>query len=163
MRIMNEKKRLILILSGIALALFVIAVIVIAMMDWGSHSGRYDKFDTKRTAEMESRFGIIINGDITLKEYRYYDWQDNVYILLAENIGDYHSFMKQNLNGKVISLQENGIFYDYEKNTQSEKHTDDSISAVYFYRITRDGAEKECRVIFEKAGNGKFNAEFRTW
>lgn len=120
-----------------------IAIIILTMVMLGIQiKDTYHIFTKKRVAEMESKFGIIVDDNIKLKKYNAIHWLDSHCELFAENIDDPQSFMENNVRGEIISYEE----YDGK--------------VYYRYKFSRNGSEIKHSVIFEKAENGKYNAIF---
>lgn len=107
----------------------------------------YYIFTEKRIAEMESKFGIILDNDVDLKKYMR-DSRDIdccKYTLEAENIDDFNEFMKNNVNGRIIDFND----------SSGNKYT-----AYYRYECSSSEFYNYCDVYFYEADNGTYSAEF---
>lgn len=118
-----------------------------------SISDRYYIFDEERTKKMENTFGMSFDG-VKLKEYDILGHYG--YKLKFSGVEDYHIFMENNLNGKIVSMEEDGILYDYRNNTNEDCQKKD-YDACYVY--ISDKKEKELTVYFYKKNNGTYSAE----
>lgn len=140
----ENKKKPFSVMNAIAIFFSVIIIIIIlTMVLLGIQiKDTYHIFTKKRVAEMESRFGIIVDDNIKLKKYNAIHWLESHCELFAEDIDDPQSFMENNVRGEIVSSGEDG-------------------GKVYYnYKFSRNGSEVRHSVIFEKAGKGKYKARF---
>lgn len=81
----------------------VISGLFIVGEGWSVFDKKYYFFGSKRTAEMEERYGIKVTDDIHLKEYREYGWLSFDYILTINRINSCDNFLLNNVKGSDIS------------------------------------------------------------
>lgn len=93
-------------------------------------------FNGKRTAEIESRYGIIVDDNIKLKKYKVIaDMEGAMRTIEFESGIDGMDFMKKNCKGKLIQYAENNLLYDL-KSPDKEPETlllKDNLSGIYWY------------------------------
>lgn len=142
----------------IAAAVIILLVIAAALL---AGNDNYYIFTEKRIAEMETRFGITVTDDIELKKYTREnpDPLSCVYTLYADGIADHHDFMENYTDGNITLMEENGIRYDFDDNTQEKCDTGD-FAAFYRYDYDTGGLLKSCDVYFYESENGRYSAEF---
>lgn len=122
----------------------------------------YYIFTEKRISEMERQFGITVTDDIDLKKYKRDSWDlDCVKCTLqADDIADYHDFMEKNVSGEIVLMEENGVRYDFEENTQ-EKCDTGGYAAYYKYFVSTElNKYAYVNVYFYSSDNGKYSAKF---
>ncbi|MDE7104819.1 MAG: hypothetical protein K2O36_02935, partial [Ruminococcus sp.] len=131
----NELKKKEKALNNFLIIIFAIVLLLIAGYNFiFDFDTIYYIFGKKRTAEMEETFGITVTDDIKLKKYDAFEFLARMdYSLDISKIDDYNKFMQDNVNGKIIEKVENGIIYNYDKNTQevSDYYEKDDIKYSY--------------------------------
>lgn len=122
--------------------LFVDAIIV---DDW-----RF--FGKKRTAEIESMYGITVDDDIKLKNYRVTSWMEGKTRRLEfESDIDGLSFMEKNCQGELLRYAENDLMQELEKpDIEPYKFPmSDEESGIYRYEYQN----REYQMTFYSEGN----------
>lgn len=103
-----------------------------------SYNPEYSHFNKKRTAEMEKIFSISVTDDIELKYYQEInDWftGDTSYTLYIDSVDSPEKFIQNNINGTITAKTENGVFYDYVKNTQKNVAVSEDYAVRYVYKF----------------------------
>lgn len=149
------------IIFGAVIAAPIVYVLAIFIIVYFSHYTRYYIFTEKRTAQMEYSFGINVTDDFKLKKYEreVKDHLDlSVCTLWADNIDDYHDFMDKNIDGDIVIMEDNGVRYDFENDSQ-EQCVMNGYDAYYKYSGNSE-FNKYVEVYFYRSGDGKYSAEF---
>lgn len=132
----SKKEGCITVFSKIIVAMFVIYMGFMVFMIDAIVVDYWVFFGKKRTAEIESMYGIMVDDDIKLKNYKVTSWMEGkTRSLEFESNIDGISFMEKNCQGELLRYAENNLMYELEKpDTEPYKCTlDDEISGIYCY------------------------------
>ncbi|MDE5855331.1 MAG: hypothetical protein K2H19_09785 [Ruminococcus sp.] len=134
-----KKEGCLTVLSKFVVAVFVIYMGFIIFMADMFIMNYWVFFGKKRTAEIESRYGIIVDNDIRLKNYRAIAHMEGTYrILELESNIDGMNFIKKNCQGEFLSYDKDKTadiyFYEYQgKNYQMTFYNEGDSYRVKIY------------------------------
>lgn len=93
-------------------------------------------FGEKRTAEIESRYGIVVDDDVKLRKYKVVaDMEGAVRTLEFESAIDGAEFMQKNCQGELVKYVEDDVCYNLKyPDTEPYAYTlEDNQAGIYCY------------------------------
>lgn len=131
-----KKEDCITVFSKIIVAIFVVYMGFIVFMADVLVVDYWVFFGKKRTAEIESMYGIIVDDDIKLKNYKVTSWMEGkTRSLEFESDIDGSDFMKKNCKGELLQCEEYEMSENYLYEYQGIKHNMIFYSEGDSYRV----------------------------
>lgn len=110
-------------------------------------------FGEKRTAEIESRYGIVVDDDVKLKQYKVVAHREGAMRTLEfqSDIDGLH-FMEKNCQGEFTQYAENNLLYDLKSpdTAPCDFFLEDNQSGIYWYSYQN----QKHKMIFYCDGDG---------
>lgn len=133
----SEQKKNPIVSSLIALLILIIIFFVLGagvLFFILTYDTEYNFFTGKRTERMEEKFSITVTDDVKLEKYSEIELLTQYDYHLYLEVDDYKKFIKENINGEIILMRENGIEYNFEENTEETLSEDVSDDIFYKYK-----------------------------